>query len=635
MLSVLLLALPSLSVRVALYANRQASHSPSALRFSPERPGLASLVRVEYRPLEELAGRSRLRMRVRYRTANEGYGRLDSRLPVIGSTVLWRAEGGLFTGEISLPDSVVYAILAVEDERGVVVDTNAGRFWELLVHDERGQPLFEALKQKANHHVVSDVAEVLEAAEAMVRFYPDRSGAWLELDNAQRRTTPADRQPVLDEALKERVAELDRQLGRRDYVAADDVASLMWMAYMVGDSGTERRWRDRLFAEHPGSGFAIEFRLRELEALKLENAGGYLDEIERLWEVAEAEPGVSARWGYDARSTIVQRALPAAVRANAFEAASRSSQRYLAHARVSDPEGDVGLWTRRIPELRDDAMQYLRKAVARLDSLKAEHRSLGQTAAAYRSANQRASTRFLVRQGELLLEEGKIGAAIDTLEVAASRAWYPYLRRPLAEAYFAAGDTAQALGAWAFVAAYGATSAFADSVRERTGPRFDEDRWVDLVEQSRVDLYGRILAESVERPVPGDLRLVATDGSYYTFDGLRQGVVTVVVFWSRFCSPSLRAMPRIKELAGRLEEAGAKLLAVTTDAPSDEFRVVLEDNRITVPVYHDVDRQATLAFRNAGTPQLYVLDAEGKIRFEAGASIDDARIFVAALLARQ
>lgn len=57
---------------------------------------------------------------------------------------------------------------------------------------------------------------------------------------------------------------------------------------------------------------------------------------------------------------------------------------------------------------------------------------------------------------------------------------------------------------------------------------------------------------------------------------------------------------------------------MTTDEPSPDFGAFLETNAIDVLVYHDLSRALTLAFRNAGTPQFYVVDAAGAIRFPPG-----------------
>jgi thiol-disulfide isomerase/thioredoxin len=247
-------------------------------------------------------------------------------------------------------------------------------------------------------------------------------------------------------------------------------------------------------------------------------------------------------------------------------------------------------------------------------------------------ANRRESARYLRYLGEELLEDRLVDAAIDTLELAASRAWYPYLRRPLAEAYLAAGDSASALKAWAFLAAYAARPAFADTVRERIPSQFSPERWDAAIEEARAELHESILAESISRPVSGSLWLTDTSGAHYTFDEIREGRPAVVIFWSRYCSPSVDAMRDVKRLARRLDDLGLPLLAVTTDDRSEDFAVFLEENRITVPVYHDLDRTFTLAFQNAGTPQFYAVDASGAIRFQAGSEADEARVRIEALL---
>jgi thiol-disulfide isomerase/thioredoxin len=615
----------------------EAGESDASLRLEPARPTFGSTIHVEYAANQDLANSPLLRLRARYRAAHEGHtGKYGGRPHYTAVAVLERNEGGRFTGRITLPDSAVYALFAVEDSASSLIDTNAGLFWELLVHDERGQPLFDALLQQANEHMLSDAARMAKAGHRMVELYPDVSGSWTVLGAAESRTMPPDEWERQDKLIQREFRRLDRRLRRQDSVAADDMASLLWTAYVADDPAGEAYWRRRLYSEHPSSGWAVEFQVRDVYSKYREgDYAGYLGDLERLWTVAEEGPGVSSRWGYNARTVLVVQGLPAAVRSEDPETAERWAERYLTHARDRYPTGTVGSWLRRVPELRKRGLDLLRETIQQLDTVTPHERALDVTIEEQRRANERASARFLRSLGEELLEDGRINAAIDTLELAAARAWYPYLRRPLAEALVAAGDSARAMEAWAYVAAYGASPAFADTIRERIPTHFSAGRWEEAIDRARSRLHGLVLAESIDRPILGNLRVTNTDGAVRTLSEIRDGRPAVVVFWSRYCVPSVDAMRDVKRLDRKLEDLRVPLLAVTTDDRSDESAAFLRDNNITVPVYHDLNRTLTLAFRNAGTPQFYVMDESGVLRFHAGSEADEARVRVEALLSQR
>ncbi|NIR46233.1 MAG: TlpA family protein disulfide reductase [Gemmatimonadetes bacterium] len=603
----------------------------SRLTFVPGRLG-DDAIEVTYRPIEELAGAAELRLRARFRTANDGYATFDGRADYLTAAILRSSEGGHFRAQMEVPDSIAYAIFAVEDTTGSTIDANGGRFWELLRHDVDGRPTFDALLQATNEHLVSDADRVAEIAHVMIEAYPDRFGSWVVHDMAERRIRPTDQQGELQSSRRSRAKRFHRRFEDEEHVPADEMAHLYWYGYVLEDAGIEEFWHDRLLDEHPGSGFAIEFRLRDLPKELEKDTTAYLRELERSWQTAQPGPGVSARWGWDARSVLVQRALPAAARTRRAETAALWAERYRAHARVADPDGSAGLWIRRVPELRQRGMTLIRGAIARLDSVNDRWRPPGRTVAAQRRENRRESVWYLRWLGQELLDAGEVSAAIDTFRVAAGRVWYPYLRDALANAYLAAGDTARALEAWAFVAAYGPRPMLEDSVRARTGSHFDEERWSSLIEDAKRDLRRSLLAESVSRSIPGGIRLTGRDGATRTLDDIRDGRPAVVFFWSRYCEPSVRALRDVKRLARRLEGYGATLLAVTADSSSADFDAFLSEQDVEFRVWHDERRDAVRAFRSVGTPEFFVLDRTGAVRFEMSHTADDARFQLEALI---
>ena len=96
---------------------------------------------------------------------------------------------------------------------------------------------------------------------------------------------------------------------------------------------------------------------------------------------------------------------------------------------------------------------------------------------------------------------------------------------------------------------------------------------------------------------------------------LLDGTPAVVVFWSRFCGPAVEALPAITRLSERLRSEGVPLVLITDEKPSAEFEQFVADRGSGLAIYHDTRKEAALAFNKWGTPQYFVLDRTGRIRF--------------------
>jgi len=97
---------------------------------------------------------------------------------------------------------------------------------------------------------------------------------------------------------------------------------------------------------------------------------------------------------------------------------------------------------------------------------------------------------------------------------------------------------------------------------------------------------------------------------------LARGRPAVVAFWSRFCGPSAAQLPALQRLAASLARQGYSVVTITSEPDGPALRAYLRERGLTFPVYHDPDRAARRALNQWATPQLFVLDAGGSLRFE-------------------
>ncbi len=587
------------------------------LTFSPERPQPGQKVEVVYRPSDVLAGEPRLNLRARGRTPED-----DSYNTGMGSStvaVLERQRDGTYRGEFALSGDVVYAAFAVEDTAATRTDSREGRFWELLVHDSDGRPLFDALKQRFNDHMGRDELAVLETARSTVELHPDRIEGWSSLRAAEGWVLGEEGAKERLSVHRERAREFDGALAQREELTADEVGYLYWYGRGVDDEEIMERWRQRLLTEYPGHWFAVQDRLVELMGEHGEEPEVLLQGLEALWEIAEDSR---------ARARVAGLAIAAARQTGGAVAIRRWADRNLA----LDPS--LRPWVAgslaHTEATREDGISMMQAQIAAVERAPDEKRPLGATMAEHEERSRSRAAGLRASLGRALLAAGRGNEAIAVLERAAAVGWVTSRFRTLGEALLAAGDTAAATSAFAAIAADpGASTEAADSLRLAVD--LDPVTWAEAVADVRAEMVERTLQSARAEPL-SPVSLEARDGSAVQLAEHLGDATTVVVFWSRYCGASVRAMPRIAALAERLVEEGVPLLAVTRDPPA-EAEEYLSEGGWEIEVLYDTGGEAARALNSWGTPQYFVLDDAGQLSF-AFSSLDVLPRQVAALRAR-
>ncbi|MGH7542133.1 MAG: redoxin domain-containing protein [Gemmatimonadota bacterium] len=611
---------------------REAPGGRAELRFDPGEPRAGATLDVEYRPAMGLGGFAALDLRARLRTANaDGYNRGPMQSMV---AELRRARDGVFRGRFTLPDSVVYAVFAVEDPESGRIDHNAGRLWELLVHGPDGRPLFEALEQKKNDLLGRSWEAAYETVRRTTELYPERADAWMGLGIFEGFVLNEKAADSLRTEHERRYRRFHAALSTLDRVPAHQAYGMAGYYFTAGagDESFLRYWRDRLEREHPDHPEVLFGRENRLAREHAEAPDAYLRAVEPLWQRVVGQID-----GKHVREAFINNALNRAARAADpkwfllwMERSARLGRR--------TAEG-VAYRVRQILErhdLREEALAMLRAELRHVAADPPAYRPLSRTATEQERENREDEALLLVTLADGLLEAADTAAALDTLALAVDRAWSPDALRKLGDVRLAVGDTAGALESYAAVAADPGTSpAFTDSVATRTGIGFASERWLGLHARARDRMSRQLLATAHPRPLPGPVRLRGPHGESRSLAELAAGRPTTVLFWSHECPPAVQALPEIRRAAAWTESHGGRFLLVVEKEPDEDVESLLEKKGLKLLAYHDFRREAARAFESFGTPRHYVLDAAGNLVF-AGEGSEITRIprQMAALLRR-
>ena len=250
------------------------------LVLSPASPRAGERVEVRYSAGALFGRPERLRLRGRVRTtAAESY---EQGVPVITLGTLDRVDGNEYRGQFVLPDSFVFAALAVEDTLATEVDDFGGRAWEVLRAGPDGRPLLDALEQRAHDLMGRSWEEGLATARRMASLYPDsvRAVKWLQVYELWMGiATDSTRAVHLRNA--QRFAERDL----RRPMSAHELGEHFWFVRTL-DTSLALPWRQRLLREAPRSGLAVQEELIDVQRLvatgRIDSAAA-VQRLDMLW----------------------------------------------------------------------------------------------------------------------------------------------------------------------------------------------------------------------------------------------------------------------------------------------------------------------------------------------------------------
>ncbi len=416
----------------------------------PSRPRVDEIT-VTYHASGQLGSESALRLRALYRRSGDQQG--PDGIPQVGTALLERRSDRTYRARLRLPADVAYATFAVEDEAGQVVDHRGSLGWELLAYAS-GRPSYDALLQRTQEAVGSDLGEALESAVEATRLYPDRVEAWSIRSTLELEAYGPDAFDSLRVVHAQRVHALDDRLGRTP-VSADVLGAMYRYAVAWNVADVAERWRQRALREAPRSPIAVQ--LRTIDIL----LGHEANPRERLRLLDSLYQDVGA----------VSAVLPTEAFGVAYEAGDPDACLRWARRLIAIEPRQRAIMARQLlsfPSLRDTVLAWIDGEIERLGTPDDRYRPLFSSVPRYRGSVDSARSDLLGLKGQVLLAMGDTLEARAYLDSAVAQGWDIARFRAAATVRLAAADT---LGAAQLLARIAVDPAANDRDADRTGRR--------------------------------------------------------------------------------------------------------------------------------------------------------------------
>ncbi|NDV83316.1 TlpA disulfide reductase family protein [Bacteroides sp. 51] len=109
--------------------------------------------------------------------------------------------------------------------------------------------------------------------------------------------------------------------------------------------------------------------------------------------------------------------------------------------------------------------------------------------------------------------------------------------------------------------------------------------------------------------------ITEADGEQFDSSTLR-GKKTALLFFHTGCSDCARELPIVEKAWNELKnESDVVFVAIARGQTADETDAYWKEHQLTLPKYHDREREVFELFANSYVPRLYLIDREGVVRW--------------------
>ena len=130
-------------------------------------------------------------------------------------------------------------------------------------------------------------------------------------------------------------------------------------------------------------------------------------------------------------------------------------------------------------------------------------------------------------------------------------------------------------------------------------------------DEGRVGDAWRALDPRIEAPA---FSLPALDGSPASLAGLR-GRIVVMEFWATWCAPCRFSLPSLEVIAKQYADREVTILLINEGEAPETVKAWLRGRFTAARVLLDRDGAVGTRYRVQSIPQLFIIDAEGRVAY--------------------
>jgi peroxiredoxin len=466
----------------------------------------------------------------------------------------------------------------------------------VMVHGRDGRPTLQAMTARLRDLERRDWGEAYAVSKRMTDMYPDSAQSWAIRYSFE--VSLFDRDSVLA-VHRTQFERLESASSGTRGVDPDAVAWLGLYALALGDLGRGEMWIRKSLNRDPHGHAAIEGQMVLWSHASIGQPKAVLSKLDSLWNSSTPKSKSIANLGWQV-----------ATEAHDLESGRKWMERYLylhpeealAMAprayRMSGGAGTVGDWI-------EDYVANLRT----VDGM----RPLGVNEAEYTRQEAERLQVFLATVATDAWRGGDLERAGRLAAAAVGLAWESPALLDLSDVLIAAGHTEAGINALVRAAADPATNEAA-TMRALEISATHVETWKNNSAAANDHLHDYVMDGAVVRYIDLNLSLKAASGTY-SLAKLRGNDATVLAFMSRLCAPAIEQMPRLSTLAGELAKIGAKLLVIDIDN-TNQLTAYAQMLDFPLDILVDHTGAARAQIKSSATPDFFVLDSHGRVRFE-------------------
>lgn len=547
-------------------------------------------------------------------------------------------RSGRFTGALVLPKDAVYAIIKVGN--GSIYDTNKELYWEVLQHNEKGQPVEGAdLKSAMARYgqlpapcrMKDDFEEALEYLNKETRLYPKNVVAQFNYIMIAKNTGD-----LTEDEAKGKYRELTSQVTQ-----IQGPLEAIAVAQAYAEQGKQEE-SERIMVDaarrFPTSTVSEQAQLQELGASKsLDEFVGRATEHLQKWSSSPARQNI-----IDAvlNATTQQRAMPQLVQ---FIQSTAGLSARTIHQAVNF----IGA----VDTLQTQALAFVESGIsaARDESRKPQNMGISE----WKEEQRLASSQLRFVQGAILRAMRRNNEAITALEQSIEIGGDDLEKgcvEMLVDMRALSGQKKPALQLAERALSLGvSTPKLLETFRALL--KEDGEDSSDIAEREE-ELRSQGRQRMAMRVVKDMLHQQAIDGAFTSLDGKAvkifdwKGKVVIIDYWATWCGPCRQSFPSLQKLYMRYKDNPNVVFAIVNvwERSDDRIQTVKDflskNPTLTFPMFLDKDDSVVGKFGVTGIPTKFYLGKDGRIQFkEVGLSpeeqfLDEATNRIEALLAQ-